>query len=86
MGGDEDWVKPQMAVTTCWNEVTPCNLPLARLAQSAKDGCPPARRVPAGIHHDRRLRPHLDGPRRHAASLVSREWIADSVELAPATK
>src|SRR5487761_2397976 len=41
---DADWDKPQVGVASSWNEVTPCNLPLSRLAQRAKD----ARRVAAG--------------------------------------
>src|SRR4051794_39272526 len=36
--GDDDWEKPQVAVASSWNEVTPCNMPLSRLAQSAKEG------------------------------------------------
>ena len=35
---DADWDKPQVGVASSWNEVTPCNLPLARLAQRAKEG------------------------------------------------
>src|SRR5665213_2189586 len=35
---DNDWDKPQIGVASSWNEVTPCNLPLARLAQRAKAG------------------------------------------------
>ena len=35
---DADWDKPQVAVASSWNEVTPCNLPLDRLAKRAKDG------------------------------------------------
>ena len=36
---DEDWDKPQIGVASSWNEVTPCNLPLDRLAKQAKEGC-----------------------------------------------
>src|SRR5256714_11832258 len=36
--GDDDWVKPQIGVASSWNEITPCNLSLARLAKSAKEG------------------------------------------------
>jgi dihydroxy-acid dehydratase len=36
--GDEDWSKPQIGVASSWNEVTPCNLPLDRLAKQAKEG------------------------------------------------
>ena len=35
---DDDWDKPQVAVASSWNEVTPCNLPLDRLAKRSKDG------------------------------------------------
>ena len=35
---DEDFAKPQVAVASSWNEVTPCNLPLDRLARHAKEG------------------------------------------------
>ena len=33
---DEDMLKPQIGVASSWNEVTPCNLPLDRLAKRAK--------------------------------------------------
>src|SRR3712207_3809490 len=36
--GDEDWAKPQIGVASSWNEITPCNLSLDRLAQAVKDG------------------------------------------------
>src|SRR3569833_2403205 len=36
--GDEDFAKPQVGVASSWNEITPCNLPLDRLAQAAKHG------------------------------------------------
>jgi len=35
---DADWGSSQVGVASSWNEVTPCNMPLARLAQRAKDG------------------------------------------------
>src|ERR1700716_2931371 len=35
---DDDWDKPQIGVASSWNEVTPCNMPLDRLAKRAKDG------------------------------------------------
>ena len=34
--GDEDWDKPQIGIASSWNEITPCNLSLDRLAQGAK--------------------------------------------------
>src|SRR5665811_1047650 len=36
--GDDDWVKPQIGVASSWNEITPCNLSLDRLAKAVKDG------------------------------------------------
>src|SRR3954462_378321 len=36
--GDEDWEKPQIGIASSWNEITPCNLSLDRLAQGAKEG------------------------------------------------
>src|SRR5919202_3593349 len=78
--GDEDWDKPQIGVASSWNEITPCNLSLARLARQAKVGVRGAGGFPmefgtisvsdgismghSGMHY----------------SLVSREIIADSVE------
>ena len=49
---DADWVKPQVGIANAWNEVTPCNLPLDRLAKRAKEGVHALRR-----HH---LPPSLD--------------------------
>jgi dihydroxy-acid dehydratase len=78
--GDEDWAKPQIGVASSWNEITPCNLSLDRLAKAVKDGVHAAGGYPlefgtisvsdgismghVGMHY----------------SLVSREIIADSVE------
>jgi dihydroxy-acid dehydratase len=78
--GDDDWVKPQIGVASSWNEITPCNLSLDRLAKAAKTGVHAAGGYPlefgtisvsdgismghVGMHY----------------SLVSREVIADSVE------
>ena len=36
--GDEDFAKPQLGIASSWNEITPCNLSLQRLAQAAKEG------------------------------------------------
>ena len=33
--GDDDWDKPQIGIASSWNEITPCNLSLSRLAQAA---------------------------------------------------
>ncbi len=78
--GDDDWRKPQIGVASSWNEITPCNLSLDRLAKAVKQGVHEADGYPlefgtisvsdgismghGGMHY----------------SLVSREIIADSVE------
>lgn len=78
--GDDDWAKPQVGVASSWNEITPCNLSLDRLAKAVKEGVHAAGGYPlefgtisvsdgismghVGMHY----------------SLVSREIIADSVE------
>ncbi|MGH3794665.1 MAG: dihydroxy-acid dehydratase [Pseudonocardiaceae bacterium] len=77
---DEDFAKPQIGVASSWNEITPCNLSLDRLAKASKEGVHAAGGFPmefgtisvsdgismghVGMHY----------------SLVSREIIADSVE------
>jgi dihydroxy-acid dehydratase len=78
--GDDDFAKPQIGVASSWNEITPCNLSLDRLATAVKEGVHAAGGYPlefgtisvsdgismghVGMHY----------------SLVSREVIADSVE------
>ena len=78
--GDEDWVKPQVGVASSWNEVTPCNLPLDRLAKRAKEGVRAAGGFPfefVTIAVSDGISMGHEGMR---ASLVSREVIADSIE------
>jgi dihydroxy-acid dehydratase len=78
---DDDWTKPQVGVASSWNEVTPCNMPLARLAQRAKDGVRAAGGFPmefVTIAVSDGISMGHEGMR---ASLVSREVIADSVEV-----
>src|SRR5579871_1203368 len=77
---DADWDKPQVGVASSWNEVTPCNLPLSRLAQRAKEGVRNAGGFPfefVTIAVSDGISMGHEGMR---ASLVSREVIADSVE------
>jgi dihydroxy-acid dehydratase len=78
--GDDDWDKAQVAVCSSWNEVTPCNLPLDRLAKQAKLGVRAAGAFPiefVTIAVSDGISMGHEGMR---ASLVSREVIADSVE------
>ncbi len=77
---DADWDKPQVGVASSWNEVTPCNLPLDRLAKRAKEGVRAAGGFPiefVTIAVSDGISMGHEGMR---ASLVSREVIADSVE------
>ena len=78
--GDGDWDKTQVGVASSWNEVTPCNLPLDRLAKRAKQGVRDAGGFPlefVTIAVSDGISMGHEGMR---ASLVSREVIADSVE------
>jgi dihydroxy-acid dehydratase len=77
---DDDWDKPQVGVASSWNEVTPCNLPLDRLAKRAKAGVRAAGGFPiefVTIAVSDGISMGHEGMR---GSLVSREIIADSVE------
>ena len=77
---DADWDKPQIGVASSWNEVTPCNMPLDRLAKRAKDGVRAANGFPiefVTIAVSDGISMGHEGMR---ASLVSREVIADSIE------
>jgi dihydroxy-acid dehydratase len=78
---DEDWAKPQIGVASSWNEVTPCNLPLSRLAQYAKKGVRRAGGFPLEFTTIAVSDAISMGHEGMRASLVSRECIADSVEL-----
>ena len=78
--GDEDWSKPQIGVASSWNEVTPCNLPLDRLAKQAKEGIWEAGGFPIEFNTIAVSDGIAMGHEGMRASLVSREVIADSVE------
>ncbi|MCY3561474.1 MAG: dihydroxy-acid dehydratase [bacterium] len=77
---DDDWSKPQVGVASSWNEVTPCNLPLARLARGAKEGVRAAGGFPIEFNTIAVSDAISMGHEGMRASLVSREIIADSVE------
>jgi len=77
---DADFGKAQVGVASSWNEVTPCNLPLDRLAKRAKDGVRAAGAFPiefVTIAVSDAISMGHEGMR---GSLPSREIIADSVE------
>jgi len=77
---DADWGKPQVGVASSWNEVTPCNLPLDRLAKRAKQGVRDAGGFPLEFCTIAVSDGISMGHEGMHASLVSREVIADSVE------
>ncbi len=77
---DDDWDKPQIGIASSWNEITPCNLSIQRLAAAAKQGV----RAAGGVALEFGTITVSDGismgHEGMRASLVSREVIADSVE------
>ncbi|MGA1332552.1 MAG: dihydroxy-acid dehydratase [Ilumatobacteraceae bacterium] len=78
--GDDDWEKPQIGIASAWNEVTPCNVSLRRLAEQSKIGV----RAAGGVALEFGTITVSDGismgHEGMRASLVSREVICDSVE------
>ena len=77
---EDDFGKPQVGVASSWNEVTPCNLPLQRLARVAKEGVRAAGGFPLEFNTIAVSDGISMGHEGMRASLVSREVIADSVE------
>jgi dihydroxy-acid dehydratase len=77
---DDDWDKPQVGVASSWNEVTPCNMPLDRLAKRAKEGVRAAGGFPLEFTTIAVSDGISMGHEGMRGSLVSREIIADSVE------
>ncbi|ONI89302.1 dihydroxy-acid dehydratase [Actinosynnema sp. ALI-1.44] len=78
--GDEDFAKPQIGVASSWNEITPCNLSLQRLAQASKQGVHAAGGFPMEFGTISVSDGISMGHEGMHFSLVSREVIADSVE------
>jgi dihydroxy-acid dehydratase len=78
--GDDDWVKPQIGIASSWNEITPCNLSLDRLAKAAKEGVHAAGGYPLEFGTISVSDGISMGHEGMHFSLVSREVIADSVE------
>lgn len=78
--GDEDWVKPQIGVASSWNEITPCNLSLDRLAKASTEGVRKAGGFPMQFGTISVSDGISMGHEGMHFSLVSREIIADSVE------
>jgi dihydroxy-acid dehydratase len=78
--GDDDWEKPQIGVASSWNEITPCNLSLDRLAKAVKEGVHAAGGYPLEFGTISVSDGIAMGHEGMHFSLVSREVIADSVE------
>ncbi len=78
--GDGDWEKPQIGIASSWNEITPCNLSLDRLAVAAKEGVHAAGGYPLQFGTISVSDGISMGHEGMHFSLVSREVIADSVE------
>ncbi|GHF02701.1 dihydroxy-acid dehydratase [Amycolatopsis deserti] len=78
--GDEDFAKPQIGIASSWNEITPCNLSLQRLAQASKQGVHAGGGFPMEFGTISVSDGISMGHEGMHFSLVSREIIADSVE------
>ena len=78
---DDDFAKPQIGVASSWNEITPCNLSLDRLAKAAKDGVHAGGGYPLEFGTISVSDGIAMGHEGMHFSLVSREVIADSVEV-----
>jgi len=79
--GDADWEKPQIGIASSWNEITPCNLSLDRLAHAAKEGVHAGGGYPLQFGTISVSDGISMGHEGMHFSLVSREVIADSVEV-----
>lgn len=77
---DDDFAKPQIGVGSSWNEITPCNLSLDRLAKAVKEGVFAAGGYPLEFGTISVSDGISMGHEGMHFSLVSREVIADSVE------
>jgi dihydroxy-acid dehydratase len=78
---EEDFGKPQVGVASSWNEVTPCNYHLDKLAALAKEGVRQGDAVPIEFTTIAVSDGIAMGHEGMKASLMSRDLIADSVEL-----
>jgi dihydroxy-acid dehydratase len=78
--GDDDFAKPQIGVASSWNEITPCNLSLDRLAKAVKNGVHAAGGFPLEFGTISVSDGISMGHEGMHFSLVSRDIIADSVE------
>ncbi|MBI1272696.1 MAG: dihydroxy-acid dehydratase [Alphaproteobacteria bacterium] len=78
---EEEIHQPLVGVATCWNEAAPCNISLSRQAQAVKKGVKAAHGSPREFTTITVTDGIAMGHQGMKSSLVSREVIADSVEL-----
>ena len=78
--GDDDWEKPQIGIASSWNDITPCNLSLDRLAKGTREGVHAGGGYPLQFGTISVSDGISMGHEGMHFSLVSREVIADSVE------
>ncbi|WP_062522603.1 dihydroxy-acid dehydratase [Demequina silvatica] len=78
--GDDDFAKPQIGIASSWNEITPCNLSLQRLAAASKNGVHAGGGYPLEFGTISVSDGISMGHEGMHFSLVSRDLIADSVE------
>jgi dihydroxy-acid dehydratase len=78
---DEDLARPLVGVAHCWIELTPCNSNHRKLAEKVKEGIRAAGGTPIEFNTISVTDGIAMGTEGMKASLISRDWIADSVEL-----
>ena len=78
---DEDLARPLVGVAHCWIEITPCNWNHQKLAEKVKEGIRAAGGTPIEFNTISVTDGIAMGTEGMKASLISRDWIADSVEL-----
>jgi len=78
---DEDLSKPLVGVAHCWIEITPCNWNHQKLAEKVKEGVRAAGGTPIEFNTISVTDGIAMGTQGMKASLVSRELVADSVEV-----
>ena len=78
---DEDFSKPLVAVANTWSEVTPCNYHLRNIAEHVKKGIREAGGIPIEFNSVVVSDGISMGTEGMKASLISREVVADSIEL-----
>ncbi|HEY7519538.1 MAG TPA: dihydroxy-acid dehydratase [Methylomirabilota bacterium] len=78
---NEDLARPLIGVAHCWIEITPCNWNHKKLAEKVKEGVRAAGGTPIEFNTISVTDGIAMGTEGMKASLISRDWIADSVEL-----